>query len=139
MLRLELLWERPTSYFAPSRLSCASIFDSRNDLEKDVLEVNYIHGYPSLAAVIASDSSAAIYCRFDYLLARALRYMQSKLCELESEVKNLEKADTEIGANEPHRDWSLFQIKSQDQTNDRWRTRMTLAKLIQEKLKPYRV
>jgi hypothetical protein len=113
-----------------------------NDLEKDVLEVNYIHGYPSLAAVIASDSSAAIYRRFDYLSARALLYMQSELCELESELKNLEKADlqnTEIGANEPHRDWSLFQIKSQDQTSDRWRTRMTLAKLIQEKLKAYRV
>jgi hypothetical protein len=33
MLQLELLWERPTSYFAPSRMSCESIFDSRRGMD----------------------------------------------------------------------------------------------------------
>lgn len=112
------------------------------DLEKDVVKVTYIHGYPSLAAFIARDSSVAIYRRFDYLSARALLYMQSELCELESELMKLEEEDlhdTEGGANEPHRDWKLFQLRSQDTTSNRWKIRMTLVKLIQEKLKTYRV
>jgi hypothetical protein len=112
-----------------------------NDLEKDGVEVNYVHGYPSLAAIIASDSSAAIYRRFDRLSARTLLYMQSELSELESELETLERADLhnlEDGANEPHRDWNLFKAKAEDPDNEKWRQRMALVKEIQEKLKIYR-
>jgi hypothetical protein len=112
-----------------------------NDLEKDGVEVNYVHGYPSLAAIIASDSGAAIYRRFDRLSARTLLYMQSELSELESELETLERADLhnlEDGANEPHRDWNLFKAKAEDPDNEKWRQRMALVKEIQEKLKIYR-
>ena len=52
-----------------------------SDPENDAIEVNYIHGYPSLAAIIASNPGGAIYRRFDYLSARTLLYMQSELID----------------------------------------------------------
>ena len=111
------------------------------DREKDAVEVKYIHGYPSLAAFIASDPghSTAIYRRFDFLSARNLLYLQSELVELEGQLRafdqeDLQKADCD--ENDIARDWKVFEEKARDPASTE-KKRLELAIRIRKKLKEY--
>jgi hypothetical protein len=54
-----------------------------------------IHGYPSLAAFIASDKdqSASIYRAHRRISARNLLYLETELSELEAELDALDQSD----------------------------------------------
>jgi hypothetical protein len=109
------------------------------DLEHAATQRHGIHGFPSLATIIASDPDAAIYRRFDRLSSRTLLYMQSELVELESQLETSENEDLRIEedeGNEPHRDWKLFTEKVEG--GGRWKRRMDLVLEIRKKLKTYR-
>jgi hypothetical protein len=58
-------------------------------------KVQYLSGYPSLAAFIASDRdrTTLIYKRFDQLAARNLLYLQSELAELQHQQQELDQID----------------------------------------------
>jgi hypothetical protein len=66
-----------------------------SDVENDAVKINYLKGYPSLAAFIASDKdkSTVIYRRFDRLSARNLLYLQSELAELEVKQDAFDRED----------------------------------------------
>lgn len=114
----------------------------RPDPEKDAVEVKYVHGYPTLAAFIASDPghSTAIYRRFDFLSARNLLLLQSELVELEAQLRVLDQEDLrnddDDEVNECSRDWNVFEEKARD-ANSGAEKRMKLSLLIRAKLKEY--
>jgi hypothetical protein len=111
------------------------------DLEKRVSQEAHIHGYPSLAAIIASDPSAAVFRRFDYISARTLLYMQSELTELEAKLQEYELEDLRNEsdeATEPYRDWDIFKRRAACLNTDGWAKRMNLVLEIRQKLKSYR-
>lgn len=114
----------------------------RNDPEKDVVEVNYVPGYPSLAAFITSDPdhSTAIYRRFDRLSARNLLYLQAELSTLEKKQDELDKQDfnsDEIDVKDKARSWETLLAKAEDGNDDDAVERVKLAKAIREKIKEY--
>jgi hypothetical protein len=117
----------------------------RSDIEKDAVEVNYVSGYPSLAAFIASDldHSTAIYRRFDRLSARNLLYLQSELVALEKQQDELDKQDLisdeldELDGKAKARDWDLLVERAESGDDDNARKRVTVAKAIREKIKEY--
>jgi hypothetical protein len=112
-----------------------------NDVEKDVFEVVYVKGYPSLAAFIASDrdKSTAIYRRFDRLSARNLLYLQSELQELEERQDAFDAEDLHGGLQEKKsaRNWQVLKKKAKQQNNEREKKRLDLVFEIRDKLKEY--
>ncbi|ERF74840.1 hypothetical protein EPUS_03224 [Endocarpon pusillum Z07020] len=113
----------------------------RPDAEKDAVEVKYVHGYPTLAAFIASDPghSTAIYRRFDFLSARTLLLLQSELVELEAQLRVLDQEDLQNDdeeVTECARDWNVFEEKAKV-AHSRAEKRMQLSLLIRAKLKEY--
>src|SRR4051794_37411366 len=72
----------------------------------------YLDGYPSLAAFIASDPELAIYRRFDRITARNLLYLQSELLYLESKLDEIDEGDRkrDIGDNlrASAREWEVL-------------------------------
>jgi hypothetical protein len=114
----------------------------RSDIEKDAVEVNYVSGYPSLAAFIASDldHSTAIYRRFDRLSARNLLYLQSELVALEKQQDELDKQDLisdELDGKAKASNWDLLAERAESGNDDEARKRVTVAKAIREKIKEY--
>ena len=114
----------------------------RSDIENDAVEVNYVSGYPSLAAFIASDldHSTAIYRRFDRLSARNLLYLQSELVALEKQQDELDKQDLisdELDGKAKARNWDLLVEKAESGDDGEARKRVTVAKAIREKIKEY--
>jgi hypothetical protein len=114
----------------------------RNDPEKDAVEVNYVSGYPSLAAFIASDPdhSTAIYRRFDRLSARNLLYLQAELVTLERQQDEFDNQDLNsegLDAKEKARDWEKLLAKAESGSDDEAQKRVTIAKAIREKIKEY--
>jgi hypothetical protein len=114
----------------------------RNDPEKDAVEVNYVPGYPSLAAFIASDPdhSTAIYRRFDRLSARNLLYLQAELVTLEKKQDELDKHDLnadDIDAKDKARNWGTLLARAESGSDDEAKERVQVAKAIREKIKEY--
>lgn len=114
----------------------------RSDIENDAVEVNYVSGYPSLAAFIASDPdhSTAIYRRFDRLSARNLLYLQSELVALEKQQDELDKQDLisdKLDGKAKARNWDLLVEKAESGDDGEARKRVTVAKAIREKIKEY--
>ena len=114
----------------------------RNDSEKDAVEVNYVVGYPSLAAFIARDPdhSTAIYRRFDRLSARNLLHLQAELATLEKRQDELDKQDLmsdELDAKEKARNWDTLLARAESGRDDEAEERVKTAKAIREKIKEY--
>lgn len=112
-----------------------------NDVEKDVFDVAYVKGYPSLAAFIASDQdkSTAIYRRFDRLSARNLLYLQSELQELEARQDALDAEDLQGDrqAKKSARNWQVLKTRAKQQNNEKEKERLELVFEIRDKLKEY--
>ena len=100
--------------------------------------MDYVKGYPSLAAFIASDcdKSTAIYRRFDRLSARNLLYLQSELLELDA----LDAEDSRglIEDKESSRNWQSLQRKAAEPGNTRQKERVEVLKEIRTLMKEYR-
>jgi len=112
-----------------------------SDLEKDAVELKYVHGYPSLADFIASDPehSTTIYRRFDFLSARNLLFLQSELVELEADLRRFDQEDlrnTQTEDSDSARDFKTFHEKAKDAQSGEAK-RLKLQLLIREKLKEY--
>jgi hypothetical protein len=114
----------------------------RNDPEKHTIEVNYVPGYPSLAAFIASDPdhSTAIYRRFDRLSARNLLYLQAELSILEKKQDELDKEDLnsdEIDSKDKARNWEALLARAEAGSDDAAEERVKVVKAIRDKIKEY--
>ncbi len=114
----------------------------RNDLEKHTIGVNYVPGYPSLAAFIASDPdhSTAIYRRFDRLSARNLLYLQAELSILEKKQDELDKEDLksdDIDAKDKARNWETLLARAEAGSDDAAEERVKVVKAIRDKIKEY--
>jgi hypothetical protein len=115
----------------------------QNDPEKDAVEVNYVPGYPSLAAFIASDPdhSTAIYRRFDRLSTRNLLYLQAELVTLEKKQDGLDQHDSnsdDIDAKAKARNWERLLARAESGSDDEAKERVQVAKAIRGKIKEYR-
>jgi len=113
-----------------------------NDPGKDAVEVNYVPGYPSLAAFIASDPDhgTAVYRRFDRLSARNLLYVQAELVTLEKKQDELDQHDLNsdnIDAKDKARNWETLLTRAESGSDDEAKERVQVAKGIREKIKEY--
>jgi hypothetical protein len=113
-----------------------------SDVEDDSVKINYVKGYPSLAAFIASDKdkSTAIYRRFDRLSARNLLHLQSEVAELEARQDAFDDKDFRANPDEKgvSSNWAAFSAKATEKDNVREKERMDLVHEIREKIKEYR-
>jgi hypothetical protein len=113
-----------------------------SDVENDAVKINYLKGYPSLVAFIASDKdkSTVIYRRFDRLSARNLLYLQSELAELEVKQDAFDREDMRASTEEKGTasNWLAFSTKAAEDGNEREKKRMEIVKEIREKIKEYR-
>lgn len=104
--------------------------------------MDYVKGYPSLAAFIASDcdKSTAIYRRFDRLSARNLLYLQSELLELEARQDALDAEDLcgSMEDKESSRNWQVLQKRAAEPGNSRQKERVKVLKEIRKLMKEYR-
>lgn len=121
--------------------SCANSPTWRYDLEMGEVSKNYIKGYSSLAAFIASDSynSTAIYRRFTRLSARNLLHLQSDLMELEARQDVLDEEDLQGSTLEKvsARDWQVRKQRATEASNAREKERLEVALDIRCKLREY--
>ena len=105
--------------------------------------MDYVKGYPSLAAFIASDcdKSTAIYRRFDRLSARNLLYLQSELLELEARQDALDAEDSRgtIEDKESARNWLILQRRAAEPGNTKQKERVKVLKEIRKLMKEYRI
>ena len=99
-------------------------------------------GYPGLAAWIAHDpdNESYVFRKFDRLSARNLLNLQSQLIALEEKLDRFDREtrqsqDFELRLSA--RRWETFEKNAED-PNRPERTRMELAKDLQEKIKEYR-
>ena len=114
------------------------------DQENDAVQFEFINGYASLAAFMASDRdrSTSIYRRFDRLSSRNLLYLQSELVELEAQqdvldaqdAGNINAATEDIGSA---RHWRTLVARSNEAANVREKEQLRLALEIRQKLKEY--
>jgi hypothetical protein len=99
---------------------------------------NFVNGYPSLAAFIASDrdNSTSIYRGYHRLASRNLLYLEAELFELEKRQDELDEEDLrgDLTAKQYARDWPT--LNSSD--NPRCRERRELLDKIRDKIKEYR-
>jgi flagellar motility protein MotE (MotC chaperone) len=105
------------------------------------LQVNYVNGYASLSAFIASDSdkSTAIYRRFDRLSARNLLYLQSELEELQDLQDQYDAEDRRATTEKKAVIRNLTLLKQRAKIgDDNARKRLELIREIAEKMKEYR-
>ena len=110
--------------------------------EDFVPEINFVKGYPSLAAFIASDydKSTAIYRRFDRLSARNLLYLQSELVELEARQDALDAEDLRgtLEQKKCARDWQTLKERAAEPGNTGEKERVEVLEEIRKKLREYR-
>ncbi|KAF2829009.1 hypothetical protein CC86DRAFT_368147, partial [Ophiobolus disseminans] len=110
------------------------------DIEKTAGTSQYLSGYPSLAAFIATDrdQTTAIFKRFRRLGARHLLHVQSHLAELQAELDVLDREDFEgnLDMKQCSRNWKRFcDVATYD---DRQRKKRDLGSEIGHSLKQYR-
>ena len=106
-------------------------------------KIDYVKGYPSLAAFIASDcdKSTAIYRRFDRLSARNLLYLQSELLELEARQDALDAEDSRgtLKDKESARSWQTLQRRAAEPGDSREKEKVTVLEEIRKLIKEYRI
>jgi hypothetical protein len=110
------------------------------DLEKQADAPQYLCGFLSLAAFIATDpdQTTAIFSRYRRLGARHLLYLHSHLAELQAELDLLDREDWHGGLEHKQlaRNWKAFCDASPD--TPRLRRKRKLLRDIGRALKRYR-
>jgi hypothetical protein len=111
------------------------------DVEKGGYQAEYLEGYPSLAAFIASDKELAVYRAFDRLNARNLLYAQSELLYLEEKLDALDRADSEAepgsALRSSARSWEVLQRKANGHDEERLKCVLRLREAIKEYSEQY--
>lgn len=114
-----------------------------NDPEDGRVEIQFVNGYASLAAFIASDAdkSTAIYRRFDRLSARNLLFLQSELEELQALQDKYDEEDNK-GTTEQQatiRNLAILKERASEEggNGDAAKARIELQNTITEKMKSY--
>ena len=110
------------------------------DVENRAATQQYLSGYPSLAAFIATDrdQTTAIFKRFKRLGARHLLHLQSHLAELQAELDYLDQEDLHgsLATKQYARNWKKF---CDTATHDsRQKKKKDLVEEIGRSLKLYR-
>ena len=110
------------------------------DVEAGAGAHQYLTGYPSLAAFIASDrdQTSAIFKRFKRLGARNLLHLQSELAELESRQDELDDEANrcqDLSTKQFLRNWPEFCLAAS--SDGRMRERKELAETIKATVKEY--
>ncbi|KAF2666786.1 hypothetical protein BT63DRAFT_427199 [Microthyrium microscopicum] len=115
------------------------------DIESDAgkLEIQTLHGYPSLTRFITSDHdrTTLVFRRFDDLAVRNLLYLQSELAELKKKQESFDEEDRSIKAGREMKGCAMSWLKSQEMAkagDAKQQERVDLAKDIRVKLKEYR-
>jgi antirestriction protein len=116
--------------------------ENENNMEETSVSVDYVTGYPSLAAFIASDvdQSTLIFRQFDRLAARNLLCLQGELSLLEQSQDRLDeeyKTCSDVTEAESARDWAILREKAASGTYVKERERMDLMMEIRKKTKEY--
>lgn len=96
---------------------------------------DYIDGYPSLAAFMASDrdKTTLIFKRFNRLSARNLLYLESELAELQTKLDAYDEQDrVDADSLQCARNWESFKRRAESQPE-----RMQLIKQIRNTMKEY--
>ena len=123
-----------------SAISNSHIATMPKYIEKAV-QIQYVRGYPSLAAFIASDKdkSTVIYRRFDRLSARNLLYLESELVELEARQDAFDALDLAGSMDDKQcaRNWEFFKERASEDEGQK--ERMNLVQEIRAKIKEYRM
>ena len=113
----------------------------RKHSNNQTAEIQYVKGYPSLAAFIASDSdkSTAIYRRFDRLSARNLLYLQSELVELEArqDALDAEALCGTLEGKDSARNWQTLKRRAAEPGNTGDKERLEVLQEIRKKIKEY--
>jgi hypothetical protein len=108
----------------------------RRDIEAGPTHREYLDGYPSLAAFIASDPELAVYRRFDRLTTRNLLYLQSELLYLESKLDGFDEDDRkrDIGDDlrASARVWEVLARKGNEHDRERIELVMRSRQLLGE-------
>ncbi len=103
----------------------------------------YLDGFPSFAAFIASDKDLAIYRRFDRLSARNLLYLQSEIIALEAELDELDGDDfnaartRDLDVMQSARCWEAM-VRGSAVFDSRDAARMELIRKLRGLMKEYR-
>jgi hypothetical protein len=95
----------------------------------------YVDGYPSLAALVASDrdGSTAIFKRFNRLAARNLLVLQSELVELQMKLDKFDADDQDSDLTmQSLRNWEDYKARARDDPS-----RMNLFCEIKDKMREY--
>lgn len=95
----------------------------------------HAHGFPSLAAFIASDRdrSTFIFKRFSRLAARNLLLLQSELADLEARLDSLDKEDERDGDGlQSLRNWEYYRARNESDSE-----RMKLIVQIRATMREY--
>jgi hypothetical protein len=114
-----------------------------NDSDDGRVQVQFVNGYASLAAFIASDAdkSTAIYRRFDRLSARNLLFLQSELEELQALQDEYDEEDnkgtTEDQAVIRNLAFLKERARGSDKNAEAAQKRLELQRDIAEKMKSY--
>jgi hypothetical protein len=121
--------------FLKSQVRCAN---PGPDLELGQPPRNFINGFPSAAAFIASDPdhSFSIYNAFHRLSSRNLLYLEAEILELQKQQDDLDFRDSrrDPDVQQCFRSWTKLRASEDpDQVK-----RMELIEKIREKLKEYR-
>lgn len=114
-----------------------------SDSDNGIVQVQFVNGYASLAAFIASDAdkSTAIYRRFDRLSARNLLFLQSELEELQGLQDEYDEEDKKGMTEQQATIRNLAILKERaggnDENAESARKRLKLQNAITEKMKSY--
>jgi hypothetical protein len=113
---------------------------TRRDAESSI---HHLAGYPSLAALIASDRDRTtfIYKRFDELAARNLLYLQSELAEHHAKQRAFDQEDlvADMQTKQCARNFTAFEKAAlHPSSNTKQKERWELALQIRRTIKEYR-
>jgi hypothetical protein len=130
-------WKTHQLSLMPYQQNVAQMQQNHNcDVEKGEYQPEYLEGYPSLAAFIASDKELAVYRGFDRLSARNILYAQSELLYLEEKLDAFDKEDlgAELGNLEraSARSWDILQKKSNKHDEERFQCVMQLRTAMKD-------
>jgi hypothetical protein len=101
---------------------------------------DYVPGFPSLAAFIASDrdKTTLIFKRFDRLAARNLLHLQSELARLQKQLDNLDEKDgSNMNQKQCLRNWDDFMSAVEGGTFQK--ERFELSERIRQTMKDYSI
>jgi len=101
-----------------------------------VAEIFLPPGYPRLASRMETRPETAIFRRFGGLRSRLLLYKQAELIDLETQLCNLERSNSQDEKHSSYNRDYMSMIKKQE-SEERSKAQIALLETISQKLKDY--